>query len=70
MLSKCFSLSLCRLNMLFVCGLNLLGSGSFIGLHVHSFDFAGMVAVGWDGCNGLVLGALVQALLDFGLFQG
>ena len=56
--------------MLFVCGLNLLDSGILFGLHLHPFYFAGMVAVGWDGCNGVVVGALVQALLDFGLFQG
>ena len=55
--------------VLFCCS-NLLDSGNLFGLHLHSFYFAGMVAVGWDGCNGLVVGALVQALLDFGLFQG
>ena len=69
-LFECFSLSSCRLNILFVCGLNLRGSGKFVGLHVHTFYFAGMVAGGWDGCNGVVVGAVVQALLDFGLFQG
>ena len=26
---------------------------------------AGVLTVGWDGCNGVVVGALVQALLDF-----
>ena len=55
--------------MLFVCGLNLLDSGILFGLHLHSFYFAGMVAGGWDGCNGLVLGARVQALLDFCVFK-
>ena len=56
--------------MLFVCGLNLLDSGNFVGLRVLTFYFAGMVAGGWDGCNGLVLGARVQALLDFVCVQG
>ena len=69
-LFECFSLSSSGLNIWFVCCLNLLDSGILFGLHLHSCYFAGMVAVGWDGCNGVVVGALVQALLDFGLFQG
>ena len=66
-LSKCFSLVVVS-SMLFVvvCYSNLLDSGNWFGhnFHLH-FIFAGMVAVGFDGCDGVVVGALVQALLDF-----
>ena len=34
-----------------------------------TFYFAGVLAVGWDGCNGVLVGALVQALLRFRLFS-
>ena len=48
----------------------LFDSGVLFGLHFSkTFYFAGVLSVGWDGCNGVVVGALVQSTSRNSLVQ-